>query len=183
MEEFVEPHVRRVVSDRLGVGVEELVSEVSLRDDLAADSLDLVELAMALEAEFAIVVPDRVLDRVRTYGDLVQTTGHLLRTRCEAEANGAAAPLRISARITPPAGGSAGTLERTGWLSPYFAETVGDDAMRAGNGARLDVTLSVSSTADLARARRQFAGLGKRGVHVAVRRNDPPSEPFVESTG
>src|SRR5207249_1486012 len=104
MEEFVEPHVRRVVSDRLGVGVEELVSEVSLRDDLAADSLDLVELVMALEAEFAIVVPDRVLDRVRTYGDLVQTTGHLLRTRCEAEAHGAAAPLRIAERPPlPPA--------------------------------------------------------------------------------
>ena len=179
MEEFVEPHVRRVVADRLGVGVEELVSDVSLRDDLAADSLDLVELAMALEAEFAIVVPDSVLDRVRTYGDLVQTTGHLLRTRYEAEAEGAAQPLRISARITPAAGGSAGILERTGWLSPYFAETLGDDAMRAGNGARLDVTLSLSTMADLARARRQFAGLGKRGVLVAVRRDDRHAAPPV----
>jgi len=183
MELFVEPSCRRLVADHLGVGVEQLVAGVSLREDLAADSLDLVELAMALEAEFAIVVPDSVLDRVRTYGDLVQTTGHLLRSRCKAEADGAAPPLRISARITPPAGGSAGTLERTGWLSPYFAETVGDDAMRAGNGARLDVTLSVSSTADLARTRRQFAGLGKRGVHVAVRRDDRSSEPFVGFPG
>ena len=179
----VEACIRGLLADHLGVDTEQITPEVSLVDDLAADSLDLVEIALAIEGNLGLTLPHQFLDRVRTYGDLVQTTGHLLRTRCEAEADGAAAPLRISARITPPAGGSAGTLERTGWLSPYFAETVGDDAMRAGNGARLDVTLSVSSTADLARARRQFAGLGKRGVHVAVRRNDPPSEPFVESTG
>src|SRR3989442_421693 len=89
MEEFVEADVRRVVAHCLGVGIEDLVSEVSLRDDLAADSLDLVELAMALEAEFAIVVPERILDRVRTYGDLVHATGLLIRARCEAEAGGA----------------------------------------------------------------------------------------------
>src|SRR4030095_9782131 len=43
----LEPHVRDLVAERLGVEVEELVSEVSLRDDLGADSLDLVETAMA----------------------------------------------------------------------------------------------------------------------------------------
>ena len=62
----MEPHVRRLVAEHLGVGVEELVSEVSLRDDLAADSLDLVELALALEGEFPIAVPERILDEVRS---------------------------------------------------------------------------------------------------------------------
>ena len=81
MDEFVEPHVRRLVAGHLGVGVEELVSGVSLRDDLAADSLDLVELAVALEGEFAIVVPERILDEVRTFGDLVRATGLLIHTR------------------------------------------------------------------------------------------------------
>jgi acyl carrier protein len=174
VNEFVEPHVRRLVAEHLGVGVEELGSDVSLRDDLAADSLDLVELAMALEAEFAIVVPESILDRVRTYGDLVHATGVLIRTRCEAEARGAERPLRIWARITPPGGGSAGTLERTGWLSPYSAETVAEDALRAGRGARLEVTVAASTTAGFARVQQQFAGLGKRGVQVIVRRDDDP---------
>ena len=44
MFDFVEPRVRRVVAEYLGVGVEELSDETSLTDDLAADSLDLVEL-------------------------------------------------------------------------------------------------------------------------------------------
>src|SRR5207237_857896 len=81
--------------------------------------------------EFAIVVPERILDQVRTYGDLVQATGLLIRTRCEEEAGGAERPLRMWVRITPPAGGSAGTLDRTGWLTPYTAETVAQDALRA----------------------------------------------------
>jgi len=69
------------------------------RDDLAADSLDLVELTMALEAEFGIVVPERVLDRVRTCGDLVQATGLLIRARRAAEARAAEPPLRMWARV------------------------------------------------------------------------------------
>lgn len=74
--------MRRLVSRHLGVGLEELGSDVSLRDDLAADSLDLVELALALEATFAIAIPDRMLDRVRTYRDLVEATGFLVGRRC-----------------------------------------------------------------------------------------------------
>jgi len=181
MEEFVEAHVRRLVADCLGVGIEELVSESSLRDDLAADSLDLIELAMTLEAEFAIVIPERILDQVRTYGDLVQTTGLLIRTRCEAEARGAERPLRMWVRITPPAGGSAGILERTGWFTPYTAETVAEDALRAGTGAQLEVTVAASTTAGLARVQQQFAGVGKRGVQVSVRRDDRPARPPARS--
>ena len=109
-DEFVEPHVRRLVAEHLGVGVEELVSEVSLRDDLAADSLDLVELALALEGEFAIVVPERILDEVRTFGDLVCATGLLIRARSEAEAYGAEPAPHVLARIVPAAGGSTGIL-------------------------------------------------------------------------
>ena len=180
MYEFVEPQVRRLVAEHLGVGLEELVSEVSLRDDLAADSLDLVELALALEDEFAIVVPEGILDEVRTYTDLVHATGLLIRARCEAEARGAEPPQRIRARIVPPAGESSGTLERTGWLTPYTAETIAEDAVRAGPGARL--TVAVSTTEGLARVQQQFARLGKRGVQVTVRRDDRPAAPPVHST-
>jgi acyl carrier protein len=182
MNEFVEPHVRRLVAERLGVGVEELVSDVSLRDDLAADSLDLVELAMALEGEFAIVVPERILDEVRTYSDLVHTTSLLIRARCEAEARGAEPPDRIWVRIVPAGGESSGTLERTGWLTPYTAETIAEDAVAAGRGASLEVKVAASATAGLARVQHQFARLGARGVQVTVRHDDRPAGPPVDST-
>jgi len=171
-DEFVEPHVRRLVAEHLGVGVEELVSEVSLRDDLAADSLDLVELALALEGEFPIAVPERILDEVRTFGDLVRATGFLIRARRDAEMRGAEPAQRISARIVPAAGESTGTLERTGWLTPYTAETIGEGALRAGPGARLEVTIAANSAEGFVRAERQFSGLGKRGVLVTVQRED-----------
>jgi len=175
MYEFVEPHVRRLVVEHLGVGVEELVADVSLRDDLAADSLDLVELSMALEGEFAIVVPERILDEVRTYGDLIAATNLLIRARCEAEARGAEGPARFWVRIVPATGESSGTLERTGWLTPYTAETIAEDAVRAGRGARLEVTVGASTTEGIAR-------LGKRGVQVIVRRDDRAAAPPVHST-
>jgi len=153
-DEFVEPHVRRLVAEHLGVGVEELVSEVSLRDDLAADSLDLVELALALEGEFPIAVPERILDEVRTFGDLVRATGVLIRARCETEARGTEPSPRIWARIVPATGESSGTLERTGWLTPYTAETIREDAVRAGPGTsrRVPSTTSARRRSDLARA-------------------------------
>ncbi len=182
MYEFVEPHVRRLVVEHLGVGVEELVADVSLRDDLAADSLDLVELSMALEGEFAIVVPERILDEVRTYGDLIAATSLLIRARCEAEAGRAEGPARFWMRIVPAAGESSGTLERTGWLTPYTAETIAEDAVRAGRGARLEVTVGASTTEGIARVQRQFARLGKRGVQVIVRRDDRAAAPPVHST-
>ena len=182
MHEFVEPHVRRLVVEHLGVGVEELVADVSLRDDLAADSLDLVELSMALEGEFAIVVPERILDEVRTYGDLIAATSLLIRARCEAEAGRAEGPARFWMRIVPAAGESSGTLERTGWLTPYTAETIAEDAVRAGRGARLEVTVGASTTEGIARVQRQFARLGERGVQVTVRRDDRAAAPPVHST-
>jgi acyl carrier protein len=181
-DEFVEPHVRRLVAEHLGVGVEELVSDVSLRDDLAADSLDLVELALALEGEFPIAVPERILDEVRTFGDLVRATSVLIRARCETEARGTEPSPRIWARIVPPAGESAGTLERTGWLTPYTAETIREDAMRAGPGARLELTIAANTAEGFVRAQRQFAALGKRGVLVTIQRDDALATPPLHST-
>jgi acyl carrier protein len=181
MYEFVEPQVRRLVAEQLGVELEGLVSEVSLREDLAADSLDLVELALALEGEFAIVVPERILDEVRSFGDLVRATGLLIRARWEAEARGAEPAQRIRVRIVPPAGESGGTLERTGWLTPYSAETIAEDAVRAGPRATLELAVVESATGDLARVERQFAGLRRRGVQVIVRRGDHPAAPPSDS--
>src|SRR5207244_2672657 len=72
MQAALEPRVRCLVADTLGVGIDELAPDVSLTDELAADSLDLAELAARLEAELGLVVPERVLAHLRTYGDLVR---------------------------------------------------------------------------------------------------------------
>jgi acyl carrier protein len=175
MYEFVEPRIRALVADRLGLGLEALVADASLRDDLAADSLDLAELALALETEFAIVLPERVLDRARTYGDLVHATELLIRTRDATAPVFADPPARIWVRITPALGGSAGILERSGWLTPYAAETIFEDALRANGGGKLEITVATGAATALARVEDQFAPLAARGVEVTVRGSDRPA--------
>jgi acyl carrier protein len=174
MEMFVEPRVRRLVAEHLGVGLEKLVSRVTLRDDLAADSLDLTELAVVLEGEFAVVVAERVLDEVHTYGDLVTAIALLIRERRDTETRRPPPP-RFWMRIMSAAQ-AGGTLERTAWLTPYIAGTIREDALAAGRGARLEMTVATSSGPTLASVRRQFAPLSMRGIDVTVRRGDgPPS--------
>ena len=100
MHEFIESHLRYLVADRLGVGDQELVPDVDLREDLAVDSLDLLELVLAVEAEFGIALPERVLDRVRRYGDLVEATVALVHLRLQAE-QADDPPACITAHIVP----------------------------------------------------------------------------------
>ena len=87
---LVELRVRRLVAESLGVDVEELRPEVSLIDELAVDSLDLIELTLALEAAFDISLPEDELEGVRTYGDLTDVTLALVRASRQAEADRAA---------------------------------------------------------------------------------------------
>src|SRR5204862_24296 len=108
MFDFVEPRVRRVVAEQLGVNVEELTPDVSLTDDLAADSLDLLELTLALEAEFGIVVSESALERVRTYGDLRATVHALLHQRHEAGVRAGVTPLEGWARVVSSRGAAGG---------------------------------------------------------------------------
>jgi acyl carrier protein len=76
-EKSVEPRLRWLVAEQLGVGEEELVADTSLVDDLAADSLDLLELALAIEAEFGFDLSEDALDGVRTYADLAALVADL----------------------------------------------------------------------------------------------------------
>jgi len=174
MRDNVEPRVRAVVADHLGVGSEDLTQDVSLIDDLAADSLDLVEVAIALETTFGIVISEAAIDQVRTYGDLVETVEALARERRELEEAAAAeapATSLVWARVTPSPNGSA-QLQRAGWLTPYTAETIAEDALSAGHGARLEVMVpsNVSDTG-MALLQDQFAWLNDRGVQVVIRRD------------
>jgi acyl carrier protein len=61
-----------LVANQLGLEREELVPEAHILDDLGADSLDVVELMMALEESFDIVVPDEDVERLLTIGDVQQ---------------------------------------------------------------------------------------------------------------
>ena len=110
--EIVEPRVRRLVSERLGVDAAELVRAVSLRDELAADALDLLELALALEGEFGISVPRSVLEHMRSYGDLVDATAALLGPGREAETGSEAQPARFWTRRRQAQGAIAPRLRR-----------------------------------------------------------------------
>lgn len=61
-----------VIQEQLGLDEEELTDDAELRNDLGMDSLDLVELVMALEHEFSISVEDPDGDKWRTVGDIVR---------------------------------------------------------------------------------------------------------------
>ncbi len=63
--------IREIISEQLGVDEESIKPETSFTDDLGADSLDLVELIMALEEEFDIEMPDGEIDNIKTVGDAV----------------------------------------------------------------------------------------------------------------
>lgn len=63
--------VRKIVSEQLGVKENELNDEASFRDDLGADSLDSVELVMALEEEFEIEIPDEEAEKVTTVKETI----------------------------------------------------------------------------------------------------------------
>jgi acyl carrier protein len=67
----VEDKVKEIIVDQLGVSADEVVNEASFIDDLGADSLDIVELVMAIEEEFGIEVPDEDAERMQNIGDVV----------------------------------------------------------------------------------------------------------------
>ncbi len=63
--------VKEIIVEQLGVAEDTVTQEASFIDDLGADSLDIVELIMALEEEFDIEIPDSDAEKVVTVGDVV----------------------------------------------------------------------------------------------------------------
>ena len=157
-----------LVAEHLGVGIADLAPGVSLVDDLAADSLDLVELALAIEQTLGVVLPRRFLDEVRTCGDLVGATLALAQQRRRTRSLDE--PIALRARLTPSA--AAWVVERVLLLTPYAAESLADDALRAGPGARLELRLASRATdGAVGRVREQFSRLAERGIDVRVGRD------------
>ena len=67
----IEAKVKNIIADQLGVGEDEIKPESSFIEDLGADSLDIVELVMAMEEEFEVEIPDEEAENIKTVGDAV----------------------------------------------------------------------------------------------------------------
>ena len=64
------PKIKDIIVEQLGVDPEKVKTEASFIDDLGADSLDIVELVMAMEEEFDLEIPDEDAEKLRTVGDV-----------------------------------------------------------------------------------------------------------------
>ena len=69
--EKVRAEVVEIISNRLGVGKEQITDQTTFQEDLGADSLDVVELVMELEEKFKIQIPDEEAEKIKTVGAAV----------------------------------------------------------------------------------------------------------------
>jgi len=72
MAEAVADRVRAIIAEQLGVKLEEVTDAASFIEDLGADSLDTVELVMALEEEFGIEIPDEDAEKMASVGEAIK---------------------------------------------------------------------------------------------------------------
>ena len=67
----IEQKVKNIIADQLGVGEDEIKPGSSFIEDLGADSLDIVELVLALEEEFEVEIPDEEAENIKTVQDAI----------------------------------------------------------------------------------------------------------------
>ena len=71
MSATIEQKVKNIIADQLGVGEDEIKITSSFIEDLGADSLDIVELVMAMEEEFEVEIPDEEAENIKTVQDAI----------------------------------------------------------------------------------------------------------------
>jgi len=71
-EKTIEQRVKEIIVEQLGVTTEQVTPEAKFIEDLGADSLDTVELVMALEEEFGQEIPDEEAEKLQTVGDVIK---------------------------------------------------------------------------------------------------------------
>ncbi len=69
--EEITSRVKEIIVEQLGVAAEDVVPEASFVEDLGADSLDIVELIMALEEEYDIEIPDEEAEKIQKVDDVI----------------------------------------------------------------------------------------------------------------
>jgi acyl carrier protein len=67
----VDKKIKQIIAEQLGLPEEEIQDSASLLDDLGADSLDIVELVMAMEEEFEMEIPDEDAEKIVTVKDVI----------------------------------------------------------------------------------------------------------------
>lgn len=77
----VNEKIKSIIAEQLGVKPEEVTPQASFIEDLGADSLDTVELVMALEEEFEIEIPDEDAEKMASVGDAVKYIEEKLTTK------------------------------------------------------------------------------------------------------
>lgn len=71
-EKSIEQRVKDIIVEQLGVKAEQVTPEAKFIEDLGADSLDTVELVMALEEEFGNEIPDEQAEKLQSVGDVIK---------------------------------------------------------------------------------------------------------------
>ena len=71
-EKSIEDRIRTIIAEQLGVKPEQITPEAKFIEDLGADSLDTVELVMALEEEFGNEIPDEDAEKLISVGDVIR---------------------------------------------------------------------------------------------------------------
>jgi len=78
MADTVEERVKRIIVEQLGFEEDEVLPGAKFIEDLGADSLDTVELVMAIEEEFDIEIPDEDAEKITTVGEAIQYIKNLV---------------------------------------------------------------------------------------------------------
>ena len=71
-EKTIEQRVKEIIVEQLGVNADQVTPDAKLIEDLGADSLDAVELVMALEEEFGNEIPDAEAEKLQSVGDIIK---------------------------------------------------------------------------------------------------------------
>jgi acyl carrier protein len=67
----IDKKIKQIIAEQLGLNEDEIIEEASFIDDLGADSLDIVELVMAMEEEFEMEIPDEDAEKIATVKDVI----------------------------------------------------------------------------------------------------------------
>lgn len=72
MADSIEAKIKKIIVEQLGVNEDQVTPEAKFIEDLGADSLDTVELVMALEEEFGNEIPDEEAEKLQSVGDVIK---------------------------------------------------------------------------------------------------------------